>query len=141
MESSEDSRWALEPVIIDVTVIIHPEGIHRVFPAIEALHFIKKQIHPLSGNDPFADIPIQIFRGHHREPHGFKIHFYDLLVPDAAAAQMLHHQLHQAGFSAAADTGNDLDHFRALKRLKLPQIDVTVFQALLHRCYRRSPLS
>ena len=87
---------------IDVTVKIHPEGIYGVFPAVDPLHFIEKQIHPLSGNDPFTDIPIQVFRGHLRKPHRFKIHFDNLLVRDTAAAQMLRHQLHQAGLSAAA---------------------------------------
>ena len=45
---------------------------------------------------------------------------------DAIGSKLIGHQLHQTGFSATADAGNDLDHFRVPECLELFQIDRSV---------------
>ena len=35
---------------VDVAVQIHPEGIDRIFPGVDALQLVKEEVHPLARN-------------------------------------------------------------------------------------------
>ena len=107
---------------IDVAVQIHPEGIHGVFPAADALHLVKEQVHPLARNHPVGNIAVKFLCSHVGKTNGFKVDLDDLLFFDAFGSKFIGHQLHQTGFSATADASDDLDHFRVPERLELFQI-------------------
>ena len=36
---------------INITVEVHTEGVHRIFPMVDPLKFIEEQIHPFSGKN------------------------------------------------------------------------------------------
>ena len=107
---------------IDIAVQIYPEGIDCIFPAVDPLHLVKEQIHPLAGEGSLRDISVEFLCGHIRKAHGFKIDLDDLLVLDTIIPQPLCHQLHQTGFSAPPNTGEDLDHIGIPKRPELTQV-------------------
>ena len=113
---------------IDVAVEIHPEGIHRILPLVDALDLVKEQISALLLRQPLLHIPVQFLHSHSAEVHGFKIHLDDLVIRHTSIPQMKDHQLHQAGFSAAPDACDDLHRLGILKRDQPVQVKVTEAQ-------------
>ena len=121
---------------IDVAVKIHPEGIYRILPLVDALDLVKKQVGTLFLRQPFLHIPVQFLRGHSAEVHGFKIHLDDLIIAYSVLTQMKDHKFHQTGFSTAPDACDDLDRLGILKRDQSIQIKITAAQftsAFQHR--------
>ena len=108
---------------VDVAVQIHPEGIDRIFPAADALYLVKEQVHPLARDGAVHDMGVKIPCGHVGKAHGFKVDLDDLFFQNTAGPKLVGHQLHQTGFSAPADAGDDLDHLGIPERLELFQIE------------------
>ena len=113
---------------IDVAVKIHPEGIYRILPLVDALDLVKKQVGTLFLRQPLLHIPVQFLCGHSAEVHGFKIHLDDLIIAYSVLTQMKDHKFHQTGFSTAPDACDDLDRLGILKRDQSIQIKITAAQ-------------
>lgn len=71
---------------------------------------------------------IDIVCAHVFEGEGFEVHGDDLIVRNACGLQMLDHELEQAGFTTAADAGDDFDGLGVLKGDEFVEIDGAVFK-------------
>ena len=103
------------------------EAVYNILPIRDVLDLIQKHIgHPIPGH-AFRDVAMERRRVPQRAiVEVFKIDVENLGILHTGGAQVILKNLHQCGFAASADTGNDFDDVFILKGNQLLQVFFTL---------------
>ena len=92
---------------IQVHVKVRLQGVDHLFPALDLLHLVQKEVGGSVGAEAAFQLRVHLLGGHVVVLHGIEAVADDLLRRDAALAQLIHDHLQNRGLPAAAHAGQN----------------------------------